>query len=157
MNSELRPNGTRTVETTIRIDDTPPERLIQAFLQHGDLAAWWHVTRSLVEPVTGGVWSVAWDHYGKQHTDHLWVGVVSELEARRLVIAPLVQNEPDRPIFGPLALEIFAEGVSSGSSLTVRHHGYQRGEHWDWLHDAVVAGWGGALADMKLWAESLNR
>ena len=151
MSSEHKTKGTRTVETTIRIDDVAPERVIEAFLREDDLAAWWHVSRSFVEPVAGGAWSVAWDAYGEQRTNHSWFGVVRELDDRRLVIAPLVQNEPDRPLFGPLALEIVAEARAGGSSLTVRHHGYQRGEHWDWLHDAVVRGWAMVLADMKGW------
>ena len=153
MSSEQKTNGTRTVETTIRIDDVAPERVIEAFLRDDDLTAWWHVSRSLVEPVAGGAWSVAWDAYGEDRTNHSWCGVVRELEAHRLVIAPLVQNEPDRPLFGPLALEIVAEPRPGGSTLTVRHHGYQRGEHWDWLHDAVVRGWAGVLSDMKKWFE----
>ena len=104
-----------------------------------------------MEPVAGGAWSVAWDAYGEDRTNHSWCGVVREFEAHRLVIAPLVQNEPDRPLFGPVALEIVAEPRPGGSTLTVRHHGYQRGEHWDWLHDAVVRGWAGVLTDMKKW------
>ena len=143
--------ATRTVETSVRIDDVAPERVIEAFVRHDDLASWWRVTRSLVEPVPGGLWCVTWDEHGEHGTHHSWCGVVYERAARRLVIAPLVQNEPVRPLFGPLTLEIFAAPVTGGASLTVRHHGYQRGEDWDWLHDAVVTGWADVLVDLKAW------
>ena len=151
--SDRSPDNTRTVETTVDVA-AAPARVIQAFLQDEDLKGWWRVTRSLVEPQSGGVWSVSWDAYGEQRTHHSWVGVIRELEEGRLVIAPLVQNEPDRPLFGPLVLEIVAEPGADGSRLTVSHHGYQHGEHWDWLHDAVVRGWRGVLAEMKDWFAS---
>ena len=48
MSSEQEPNGTRTVNTTIRIDGVAPARVIEAFLRDDDLTAWWHVSRSLV-------------------------------------------------------------------------------------------------------------
>lgn len=144
---------TRTVKTTVVID-AEPARVIQAFLDDGDLKQWWRVSRSLVEPRAGGVWSVAWDNYGEQQTDHSWVGVIREIDTSRLLVDPLVQNEPDRPLFGPLALEVVAEPEGNGTKLTVLHHGYQYGEQWDWLHDAVVRGWKAVLADMRAWFDS---
>ncbi len=139
---------TRTVETTVHVV-AEPGRVVRAFLDEDDLRGWWRVTRTLVEAEPGGPWSVAWDAYGDAKTDHSWVGVIRELDERRLVIAPLVQNEPDRPLFGPLELEIVVEPVPEGSRLTVLHHGYQRGEHWDWLHDMVVHGWRDVLVELK--------
>jgi uncharacterized protein YndB with AHSA1/START domain len=145
--------ATRTVETTQELG-VPPERAIQAFLRDEDLRGWWKVSRSLVDPRPGGVWTIVWDAYGDPPTNHMWAGTIRELDETRLLIAPMVQNEPDRPLFGPLQLEIFAEPASDGCRLTVLHHGYQHGEHWDWLHEAVVNGWVAVLADMKDWLES---
>ena len=152
MNTERNVDGTRTVETTIDIDNVAPERVIEAFLRDDDLTSSWKVSRCLVVPVAGGVWSVAWDGYGEGGTNHSWYGVIRQLDTRRLLIAPLVQNEPDRPLFGPLSLEIVATPIANGTNLTVRHSGYQRGEHW--LHDAVVQGWAGVLANMKAWFQT---
>ena len=141
---------TRTVETSVEVR-VPPGRAIAAFLAHDDLAGWWKVSRSLTEPTEGAPWAVAWDDYGEAGTDHSWVGVVSTLQEGRLVIDPLVQIEPDRPLFGPLALEVSAVPTDEGSLVTVRHHGYRHGEHWDWLHDAVVEGWRAVLGEYRTW------
>ena len=141
---------TRTVETTVALE-AGPERAIRAFLDAEDLAGWWGVTRSLVDARPGGAWSVAWDAYGDAATDHSWFGVLRELGEHRLVIGPLIQNEPERPLFGPLEIEIVAEAAGEGSRLTVLHHGYQHGEHWDWLHAAVVSGWRHVLAELQRW------
>jgi len=142
---------TRTVETTVHLD-AEPQKVIRAFLEDADLKGWWRVTRSLVDAKPGGTWCIAWDGFGEDKTNHSWMGVIRELDERRLVIDPLVQNEPDRPIlFGPMRLEVVAEADDGGTRLTVQHHGYQHGEHWDWLHDVVVLGWKHVLGDMAAW------
>ncbi len=142
---------TRPVETTVHLD-AEPQKVIRAFLEDSDLKGWWRVTRSLVEAKPGGTWCIAWDGFGENKTNHSWTGVIRELDERRLVIDPLVLNEPNRPIlFGPLRLEVVAEAADGGTRLTVRHHGYQHGEHWDWLHDVVVLGWKHVLEDMTAW------
>ncbi len=147
------PPATRTVETTVRLNATPG-RTINTFLHDNDLKAWWKVSRSLVEPRPGGVWSIAWDGYGEQQTNHSWTGVIHELDKGRLVVAPLLQNEPGRPLFGPLQLEIVAAPADNGCELTVLHHGYQHGDDWDWLHDAVVRGWSAVLGELQEWLAS---
>ena len=142
---------TRTVET-IRTIAASPSRVTEAFMAHDDLRGWWKVSRSLVERRVGGVWAIAWDHYGEAATHHAWTGMVRDLDDGRIVVAPLVQNEGhERPLFGPFALEIVAAAEAGGSRLTVRHHGYQHGEHWDWLHDAVVRGWREVLDELASW------
>ena len=143
--------STRTVETTVQLD-AEPRRVIRAFLEGADLKEWWRVTRSLVEAKPGGTWCIAWDDFGENKTNHSWMGVIRELDKRQLVIDPLVLNEPNRPIlFGPLRLEVLAEAADDGTKLTVLHHGYQHGEHWDWLYGVVVQGWKQVLADMTDW------
>jgi uncharacterized protein YndB with AHSA1/START domain len=144
--------GTRTVETSVDVA-VVPGRAIAAFLTHHDLAGWWKVSRSLTEPTLGAPWAVAWDAYGDAGTDHAWFGVVRKLADDRLLIDPLVMNEPDRPLFGPLALEISAQRTDAGSRVTVRHQGYRHGQHWDWLHEAVVIGWKEVLDDYQRWLE----
>jgi uncharacterized protein YndB with AHSA1/START domain len=144
---------TRTVETSIEVR-VPPERAIAAFLTHEDLAGWWKVSRSLTEPTEGAPWAVAWDGYGDAGTNHSWVGMLRSVEPDRLLIDPLVQNEPDRPLFGPLALEVVATATEDGSRVTVLHHGYRHGEHWDWLHQAVVDGWRGVLEEYRAWLDA---
>ena len=143
----------RTVTTTVPVSSSP-ERVLRAFVDPDDLRGWWKVSRSLAEDRPGGVWSVAWDDFGEERTHHAWVGVVEERAPRRLLVAPLVMIEPQRPLFGPMRLEVVATPAAVGTSLTVSHHGYRRGEHWDWIHDAVVVGWRHVLADLREWLAS---
>lgn len=142
--------GTRTVEKQVLIPASP-ERALRAFVDSADLRGWWNVSRSLVQEQPGGVWSVVWDNYGEDRTQHSWVGVVEELSPRRLRIGHLVMIEPGRPLFGPLELEIVAEPAEGGSTLTIYHRGYRSGEDWDWMHDVVDEGWDHVLGDLLQW------
>ena len=141
---------TRTVEATVEVE-AAPEAVIDAFLDPNGLSGWWLVSRSLVERRVGGVWSISWDDWGEEKTQHAWTGVIETLTPTRVVIARLVMNEPDRPLFGPLTLEIAAESIPGGSRVTVRHGGYRSGKDWDWMHDTVVLGWDHVLGDLQAW------
>ena len=142
--------GTRSVDTEVRISAGPDE-VLQAFLDGDDLQAWWKVSRTLVEPKTGGIWSITWDNWGPEKTQHAWSGVIEEITANRLVIGHLVMNEPDLPLFGPLRLEISVAPAAGGTLLLLSHSGYGYGEHWDEMYDLVVQGWDHVLGDMETW------
>jgi uncharacterized protein YndB with AHSA1/START domain len=141
---------TRTVETTVHVVASP-QRVLRSFVDPHDLQGWWKVSRSLTQARPGGVWSVTWDDYGPEKTHHAWVGTVEAVTSDRLSIGHLVMIEPGRPLFGPLQLEIVVEPDEDGTALTVYHRGYQAGEHWDWMHDTVAAGWQHVLGDMRTW------
>ncbi len=142
--------GDRSV-ITIRHMPASPDQVIQAFVDGDDLAAWWQASRSLVEPETGGVWSIAWDDWGEAQTHHAWSGVISDIGPGRLVIDAMVMMEPDMPLLGPMRLQILAEPAEHGSSVTVTHSGYGYGEHWDEMYRLVVNGWDHVLGDMQTW------
>ncbi len=144
-------SGTRSVEATNTIPASP-DQVLQAFLVDDDLKAWWKVSRTLVEQKQGGIWSVTWDDWGQDKTQHAWIGVIEELTPDRLVVGHLVMIEPDMPLLGPMQLEITVKPAGSGSALTVSHRGYGYGEHWDSIYDAVVQGWAHVLGDMEAWA-----
>lgn len=146
----------RTIETTVIIPASP-ERVLRSFIDADDLRGWWRVSRSLVEARPGGVWSVTWDDYGEEKSQHAWVGVVEEAGPRRLRIGNLVMIEPGRPLFGPLQLEIVVAPANGGTSLTVHHRGYRSGGDWDWIHDTVVKGWQHVLGDMQRWFQREGR
>jgi uncharacterized protein YndB with AHSA1/START domain len=141
----------RTVETT-RIIPASPAQVLNAFIDGSDLRGWWKVSRSLVEPKKGGIWSVTWDDWGEEKTHHAWIGVIEEITPDRLLVGHLVMIEPDMPLFGPLQLEISVDPVDHGTSLTVSHRGYRYGDHWDKIHGLVVSGWNHVLGDMEIWA-----
>lgn len=140
----------RTVEASVVIPASPTEA-IDAFLTDAGLTGWWQVSRSLVERKVGGVWSISWDDWGAEETQHAWTGVIEALSPTRVVIGRLVMNEPDRPLFGPLELEIEAVPADGGTRVIVYHRGYRDGADWDWMHDTVVRGWAHVLGDLRDW------
>ena len=152
INMSLANTESRTVETT-RIISASPGEVLDAFLDNSDLKAWWKVSRSLIERKEGGIWSITWDDWGEEKTQHAWIGEIDELTSNRLVVSRLVMIEPDMPLLGPLQLEISVESVEGGTSLTVSHHGYRYGDHWDKIYDLVVNGWDHVLGDLEVWAK----
>ena len=142
----------RTIETSVYIA-AKPERVLRAFYSPDDLSAWWLVSRSLTSNIKDQLWSIVWEDYGQEKTHHVWSGVVSESNSHRLVISNMVMIEPERPLFGPMQLEIIALAEGAGTRLTILHHGYQYGEHWNWSHEVVVEGWKKALAELSVWFE----
>ncbi len=146
----LAATGTRSVDTDV-IMSASPEKVLQAVLNDEDLKAWWNVSRSLVEPEAGGVWSITWDDWGQEKTQHAWSGVIEEITPNRLVIGRLVMNEPGMPLLGPMQLEITVNPTEGGTSLSLSHRGYGYGEHWDTMYDLVVRGWDHVLGDMQAW------
>jgi len=140
----------RSVDTEVTISASP-DKVLQAFLNEDDLRAWWQVSRTLVEPEAGGVWSIAWDDWGADKTQHSWSGVIEALTPNRLVIGHLVMNEPHMQLFGPMQIEIRVRPDDSGTSLTLSHRGYGYGGDWDRMYDLVVQGWDHVLGDMQAW------
>ncbi|MCZ6826015.1 MAG: SRPBCC domain-containing protein [Gammaproteobacteria bacterium] len=147
----LADSGTRSVEATTTISARPDE-VLGAFLDDDALKAWWKVSRSLVEQKQGGVWSITWDDWGPEKTQHAWIGVIEEITPDRLVVGHLVMIEPGMPLLGPMQLEITVKPADGGSALAVSHRGYGYGDHWDSIYDAVVQGWEHVLGDMEAWA-----
>jgi uncharacterized protein YndB with AHSA1/START domain len=153
--SAIADTNTRTVETT-RIISASPEEVLNAFLDDGDLKAWWKVTRSLVEQKQDGIWSITWDDWGEEKTHHAWIGVIEEITPDRLLVGHLVMIEPDMPLLGSMQLEIGVKPADGGTSLTVSHRGYRYGDHWDTIHDMVVIGWDHVLGDMEAWVQEAH-
>jgi uncharacterized protein YndB with AHSA1/START domain len=146
----LANTDTRSVDTELVISASP-EKVMQAFLGDDDLKAWWKVSRSLVEPKHGGVWSITWDDWGPEKTQHAWIGVIEEITPNRLVVGHLVMIEPDMPLLGPMRLEITVNPARGGTLLRLSHRGYGYGRHWDSMYEMVVQGWDHVLGDMEAW------
>ena len=144
-------DGKRSVEAEALIP-APPAAVLQAFLGEAELSGWWQTTRSLVEPEAGGVWSIAWDDWGEEKSQHAWTGTIETLDEKRLVIANMVMMEPDMPLLGPMRLELRVQPEGDGTRLHVSHGGYGYGEHWDEMYLLVVNGWGHVLGDLEEWA-----
>ncbi|TDJ32729.1 MAG: SRPBCC domain-containing protein [Gammaproteobacteria bacterium] len=148
----LADSATRSVEATTTIS-ARPEEVLDAFLDDDALKAWWKVSRSLVERKAGGIWSITWDDWGPEKTQHAWIGVIEEITPDRLVVGHLIMIEPDMPLLGPMQLEITVKPDDGGSVLAVSHRGYGYGDHWDSIYEAVVQGWDHVLGDMEAWVQ----
>lgn len=150
INMTFANSQTRMVETT-RVISASPRQVMDAFLNDDDLKAWWKVSRSLVERKKGGIWSITWDDWSEDKTQHAWIGEIDELSPDRLLISRLLMIEPDMPLFGPMQLEIKVKAVDGGTELTVSHRGYRYGDNWDKIYQLVVNGWDHVLGDMEIW------
>jgi len=143
-------SGTRSVDTEATLSASPDD-VMQAFLDEDDLKAWWKVSRTFVEPKVGGVWSITWDDWGVEKTQHAWIGVIEKLTPTSLVIGHLVMIEPDMPLLAPMQIEINVSAAGRGTALRLSHRGYGYGDHWDKMYELVVNGWDHVLGDMEAW------
>jgi uncharacterized protein YndB with AHSA1/START domain len=131
----------------------PPERVLERFLNADAMCEWWGASRGLVVPERGGAWAMAWD--GSPDGHRVATGVIADVHpASRLVLESYVYFHPGRPVFGPMRVEIRAEGLEMGTLLRVRHEGFGEGPDWDWYHDTAVKGWPETLAAAKRSIES---
>jgi len=146
----LADSGTRSVDTEANLSANPGE-VMQAFLDEDDLKAWWKVSRTFVEPKVGGVWSISWDDWGEDKTQHAWIGVIEELTPTSMVIGHLVMIEPDMPLLAPMQIQIIVSAADGGTALALSHRGYGYGDHWDKMYELVVNGWDHVLGDMEAW------
>ena len=127
----------------------PSQRVLEQFLNVPAMCEWWGAARGLVDPKIGGVWAMAWEP-SPQGYRHVATGIVTELlPAARLVLESFLYFHPERPVFGPMRVEILAEGLEMGTLLRVRQEGFGDGEDWDWYYDVVVKGWPATLEAVK--------
>lgn len=133
-----------------------PELALEMFLNLTHMQNWWGVERGLVELKVGGCWTVAWQISDKGF-GYVSTGIISEYEpVSKLKIDNMVYLNPEKPLLGPMTLEINVKPENGGTLLTVEQSGYREGEDWEWYYNAVVDGWPYALNLLKDYAEKLN-
>jgi hypothetical protein len=102
-----------------------------------------------VDARAGGVWALAWEE-SPQGYRHVATSIVTELlPGARLVLDSFLYIHPERPVLGPMRVEILAEGLEMGTLLRVRQDGFGDGDDWDWYYDVVVKGWPVTLEAVK--------
>jgi uncharacterized protein YndB with AHSA1/START domain len=134
-----------------------PARVLQAFFDPPDLAAWWQVVRSIAVPRPLGAYAVEWAP--TEFTDDLLGrlggtlhGTVMDYEPKRtLFIADAYWQPPEGDPIGPMALEIQCRphGDIFHTLLTVRMSGEDDGPRWQRYFEIMTAGWERALADLQ--------
>jgi uncharacterized protein YndB with AHSA1/START domain len=149
-------NGELVCELTVHIA-APPERVLAAFFDPADLAAWWQVVRSVTVPRPLGTYAVEWTT--TDHEDEVlgrlggaFHGSVMEYRpGAELFVADAYWQPPAGDAVGPMALEVRCRPDDEGRAtlLTVRQSGEQRGLRWERYFAVVEAGWTRALDTLQ--------
>lgn len=146
----------RSVTASLEIKASP-ERILEAFLNQPDLNGWWGVERSLVDKKPGGLYTLAWGvtEYGSKYVSS---GIIKKYEPHeQLLIGDFVYINPEKPILGPLELNVRVELIDTNiSRVHVKQGEYPYGGDWDWYYEAVVVGWPSALELLKKYLENPN-
>jgi uncharacterized protein YndB with AHSA1/START domain len=149
-------NAELCCELSVYIAATP-ERVLAAFFDPADLAAWWQVVRSVTVPRPLGTYAVEWAR--TEHADDVlgqlggtFHGSVMEYRpGSELFVADAYWQPPSGEAIGPMALEVRCQPEDGGRStlLTVRQSAEQEGARWERYFEVVEAGWTKALEAMQ--------
>jgi uncharacterized protein YndB with AHSA1/START domain len=148
------------IERTVTIH-APPDRVLAAFFNPRDLAAWWHAARSVTVPRPLGLYAVEWadQDYGDELLGRLggaFHGTVMDYRpGGEFFLADAYWNPPDGDPIGPMALLVrcAAAGDPHVTQVTVRQSGEDEGPRWQRYFQIVATGWQVALADLKQYLE----
>jgi uncharacterized protein YndB with AHSA1/START domain len=135
----------------------PPARVLAAFFDPDDLAAWWEVSRSVTLPRSLGPFAVQWpptefmdEVLGRLGgTLH---GTVIEYDAGvSCLIADLYWQPPSGDPLGPMALAIETRSVGDGwtTEVAVRQSADDDGPRWQRYFHVMAGGWDRALSALK--------
>lgn len=146
------PVSDRRVGTSIEVAASR-ERALEAFLNHNDLAQWWGVAKSLIDPKPQGLWALAWEP-GEKGYRYVTAGVIGMFDPpERIIIDQLAYFNPEFPILAPMRLGLGFDGDDTRTQISVVQTGYGTGPDWDRYYEAVVQGWPMALARLKEFLE----
>lgn len=144
------------VERTVVVH-APPERVLAAFFDPHDLAAWWQVLRSVTVARPLGTYAIEWNSTDV-HDDLLgrlggaFHGTVIDYQpGREFFVADAFWSPPDGDPIGPMALEVRCtpQGETGSTSVTVRQSANDDGPRWRRYFAIVAAGWERALVDLQ--------
>jgi uncharacterized protein YndB with AHSA1/START domain len=134
-----------------------PQRVLDAFFNADDLAAWWQVSRSVTVARPLGMYAVEWTttEFRDEVLGRLggaFHGTVMEYRpGEELFIADAYWSPPDGDPIGPMALTVTCtpQGGPHITHLVVRQSGDDDGIRWQRYFDVVAGGWQRALAALK--------
>jgi uncharacterized protein YndB with AHSA1/START domain len=127
----------------------PSVKVFEAFTNPSLLQQWWGVERCLVEQKQGGLYSLAWN-ISKKGIQYISTGVITVfIPGKELLIDHLVYFNPEKPILGPVYLDIRFREEENSTHVQLVQGGYQEGKDWDWYLEAVKEAWPRVLLDLK--------
>ena len=149
----------REFDHSLAIEATPV-RVLDAFFNDDDLAAWWHTSRSMCHPRPFGNYAVEWPP-GAAKDEVLgrmggaFRGTVIEFKpGREFFIADAYWLPPDGEPIGPMAFEATCSLVSGRTVLQIRQSGFEHSDRWTRYYDVISTGLTVALEELKRHVES---
>jgi hypothetical protein len=119
------------------------------------LRHWWSVEKSMIELKTDGIYTLAWG-VSAEGIKYISTGKIAAYEpARHLRIDNYLYISFDRPVLGPVSLDIVVQTTGENCLLTLQQGPYPegRGDDWDWYYEAVKQAWPGVLLQLKNFLE----
>jgi uncharacterized protein YndB with AHSA1/START domain len=148
------------IERTIRIRSLP-DRVVAAFFDPRDLAAWWDVSNAVTVARPLAPYAIQWSPTpfadavlgrlgGTLH------GMVMDVQAgASFFLADVYYTPPEGAPIGPMALEVLARPIDEGRSteLTIRQSAEDEGERWQRYFTVMADGWDRALDALREYLE----
>jgi uncharacterized protein YndB with AHSA1/START domain len=122
----------------------PPVRVLEAFFNADDLAAWWGVSRSLCHPRPLGSYAIEWPT--TESTDDVlgrlggaFRGIVIEFKpGREFFVADAYWLPPDGEPIGPMALAVNCTTLGDRVVLRVRQSGGENNRRWTRYYELLT-------------------
>ena len=131
-----------------------PSKIIDAFLQPHKLKEWWNVEQCLIQPQSGGVYTLIWN-VSDAGFKYVSSGIITIYQPGiMLLIEKYIYLNPEHNILGPTTLSIKTEPHDDYTKLIVIQDGYKEGADWDWYFNAVQTAWPQVLQTLKNYLES---
>jgi len=158
--SPLPPEHGLVLQRAIRVHASP-DRVMAAFFEPDDLAAWWEVSRSVTLPHPLGPFAVQWppaefidEVLGRLGgTLH---GIVMDYDpSASCFVADLYWHPPHGDPVGPMALSIEARpvGDQGTTEVAIRQSADENGPRWERYFHVMGGVWDRALSALKAHVE----
>ena len=136
-----------------------PARILDAFFNGNDLAAWWHVSRSLCIPRELGSYAVEWDP--TEWKDDLlgrlggvFRGTVIDFKpGREFFVADCYWLPPAGEPIGPMALDAGCTALGERVLLRVRQSGWENSPRWTRYYQLLATNLTLSLNELKQYLE----
>jgi hypothetical protein len=144
------------INRTVRIRSSPP-RVLQAFFDPRDLAAWWDVSHAVVVPRPLAPYAVQWpptsfrDDVLGRLGGTLHATVVDYQDGASFFLADAYYTPPDTAPIGPMALAVQLQALEHGRSteLTLRQSAEEEERRWRHYFKAMDEVWDRALDALR--------
>ena len=148
--------GALVIERAIQIRASPG-RVLSAFFQPRDLAAWWGVSNAVTVARPLAPYAVQWPptHYTDEVLGQLGGtlhGTVMDIrDGASFFLADLYYTPPEGAPIGPMALEVEAHPLADGrtTEMRIRQSADGNGARWQRYFGVMAEGWDRALDALR--------